>query len=154
MRRMGNLDVSNSHRIRLHFWEQKLLTPEMQALMAAQLSGRVYLQIIQELKPHKLNKKGQPEKQPALSKDENDTFYQIYIDMLRTKMPFSKTEQLPERIQLACQRILYVLSCRALPNMGYCQGLNYVACLFYFLCGEDEQRTFELLFCFIVSFNL
>lgn len=34
MRRMGNLDSSSSHSIRLHFWEQKLLTADVKALLS------------------------------------------------------------------------------------------------------------------------
>jgi len=61
---------------------------------------------------------------------------------------------LPERSILACQRILFAVCCKALPSMGYCQGLNYMACILYYLTGNDESLSFELMTSMITSLKL
>lgn len=38
--------------------------------------------------------------------------------------------------------------------MGYCQGLNYIANMFYPVCNYDESKTFEMILSFILNFNM
>lgn len=38
--------------------------------------------------------------------------------------------------------------------MGYCQGLNYIACSFFKVCNQDEEKTFLIMLSFIVNKQL
>ena len=38
--------------------------------------------------------------------------------------------------------------------MGYCQGLNYVATVFYQISGGDSQKTYDIILGLITKFKL
>mmetsp|Transcript_39526 Transcript_39526/g.60350 ORF Transcript_39526/g.60350 Transcript_39526/m.60350 type:complete len:83 (+) Transcript_39526:751-999(+) len=51
-------------------------------------------------------------------------------------------------------RVLFAICGVVLPNMGYCQGVNYLATLFLEIAEQDEEQAFYLLLGFIITCNL
>lgn len=90
-----------------------------------------------------------------MSKAENDTYNQIYIDLKRTSEPlFSPSKNAPALSDIKpSQRILFALCCRRYADMDYCQGLNYLASTFFKVIGS-EHETFEFISEFIKQNNL
>ena len=51
---------------------------------------------------------------------------------------------------MALTKILFVVCELALPKMGYCQGLNYLAVIFFKILDGDEEQTYKFLLGFIL----
>ena len=52
--------------------------------------------------------------------------------------------------------MLFAICSKDFPNdkMGYCQGLNYVAAIFFEICDRDELKTYGMIKSFITKMKL
>ena len=72
--------------------------------------------------------------------DEGKNVYTIQVDLLRT--PFINSDK------THTEKIGWILKCLNLlrPDIGYFQGMNFLAAFFYQLLDYDEEETFYFLF--------
>ena len=73
------------------------------------------------------------------------------VDLQRTKHPLTGepiTSEFTKSLFEILQAIAFVL-----PEIGYCQGMNYIAAAF-FANLEDEELTFDIFMALIVSKRL
>ena len=79
-------------------------------------------------------------KEIAVKSQEQRNLDTIDVDLIRT--PFIRTSKND------MEKLAWVLRCLnyAKPDVGYCQGMNYLALFFYQLLDFDEERTFNFIF--------
>ena len=64
----------------------------------------------------------------------------IEVDLIRTPY-ISKHKEDKEKLEWVLKCLNY-----AKPDVGYCQGMNYLGSFFYQLLNKDEEKTFNFLF--------
>lgn len=68
-------------------------------------------------------------------------------------MPFSEEQLAPDYL-IECMQILYAVCSQSLPEMGYCQGLNYFATTFNHVTNRNPSYTFSIILSILISKNL
>jgi hypothetical protein len=82
---------------------------------------------------------------PKMSKKHFDTLNQIHIDLMRTQIPYQPDQKLPDKAVFDCMEILYQICCIEMPEMGYCQGLNFIVSVFYYIANKEKQTCYQMI---------
>ena len=133
----GNLE----NNIRVNFWVSQAPFFDLQTELKRKLNiGSVFTNILEEILQRVKSK-------PL----EKKLIHQIAVDIQRTRnletnQPFGNEDT--KSLNHILQAIAFVL-----PEIGYCQGMNYIAATL-FVCLKDAELTFNMFLSLLVHRNL